>query len=106
VSGNGNATAANDCPVECCFRVPGTADYPNWTNRGNDRSRDLDRNSWFVANVGDAEVYGTAPKGSNGHLCRGPSYVEFLVPDVRLVLQRLQPDVCRLRELDIISLVN
>ena len=40
----------------------------------------------------------------NGHLCRGHIYVEFLVPDVRLVLQRLRSDVCRLRELDIISL--
>jgi hypothetical protein len=41
----------------------------------------------------------------NGHLCRGPSYVEFHVQDVRLSLQRLRPDECRLRDLDIISLV-
>ena len=39
-----------------------------------------------------------------GHLCRVPSYVEFLAPEVRLVRQRWRPDVCRFCELDIISL--
>jgi len=33
-------------------RVSGTDECPNWTSSGNDRSGELDGNSWLASNVG------------------------------------------------------
>jgi len=35
-----------------CSRVSGTDECPNWTSGGNDRSGELDGNSWLASNVG------------------------------------------------------